>query len=34
VPARAEFRPGLGHLGIFKPDLVAPLLAELLAAAR
>lgn len=34
VPARAERRPGLGHLGIFKPDLVAPLLAELLAPAR
>jgi pimeloyl-ACP methyl ester carboxylesterase len=34
VEARAEFRPGLGHLGIFKPDIVAPLLAELLAAPR
>lgn len=34
VTARAEFRPGLGHLGIFKPDIVAPLLAELLAAPR
>lgn len=34
VSARAEFRPGLGHLGIFKPDIVAPLLAELIAAPR
>lgn len=33
VKARAEFRPGIGHLGIFKPDIVAPLLAELLAPA-
>jgi alpha-beta hydrolase superfamily lysophospholipase len=34
VTARAELRPGLGHLGIFKPDIVAPLLAELLATPR
>lgn len=34
VSARAETRPGLGHLGIFKPDIVAPLLAELLSAPR
>jgi len=34
VAARAEIRPGLGHLGIFKPEIVAPLLAELLAAPR